>query len=227
VRTFYTRSSAARERAAAALPVRAGRASRPPARAFAGSSPRRSSPPAPRRACKISPGPPGERRQPGLRVKSKACPRRTGRQQDAWIRSHPVTCQRRTRNLPVLQGLAALGLRQTLSGPGEPEYGLHPGDGMTPHERLCWCATKSWRWRLRPIEIEAWTRNVVDRVQTGATVEPRGGAWTRIVPARIIHPIGSARPSAPLFDSRNGRTAQHERGNRRHAWTTTNSLQIL
>jgi len=43
---------------------------------------------------------------------------------------HPAAYQRRTRNLPPRQGLASLGLRQTLAGAGEPEYGLGLGDGM-------------------------------------------------------------------------------------------------
>jgi len=43
---------------------------------------------------------------------------------------HPVAYRRRTRNLPPRQGLATLGLRQTLAGAGEPEYGQSLGDGM-------------------------------------------------------------------------------------------------
>jgi hypothetical protein len=50
-------------------------------------------------------------------------------QTTGWQR-HPVAYQRRTRNLPPRQGLASLGLRQTLVGAGEPESGQSPGDGM-------------------------------------------------------------------------------------------------
>ena len=46
---------------------------------------------------------------------------------------HPDAYQRRTRNLPPGQGLAALDLRQTLARVGEPEYGQSLGDGMAPY----------------------------------------------------------------------------------------------
>jgi hypothetical protein len=47
------------------------------------------------------------------------------------VRCHPVAYQRRTRNLRGWQGLALLGLRQTLATRGEPGYGQGLGDGMT------------------------------------------------------------------------------------------------
>jgi len=75
-----------------------------------------------------APGRRGYRQQPGLRVRSRAvlagrADNRMGEPNTGYVGGavegrHPAAYRRRTRNPPTLQGLASLGLRQTLSGPG-------------------------------------------------------------------------------------------------------------
>ena len=115
---------------------RAARAARPGAgpRPAAGALPlrsrrRRLQPRRPaRRRNTTSPGAADEQAAPRLTVTTNVLAGQAG---SGMIVRHPIADQRRTRNLPILQGLATLGLRQTPFRTGGTRVRAQPSDGRT------------------------------------------------------------------------------------------------